>query len=113
MGESMGQYRRHNKVVEEMTSELCYAFCRIQNPSRFNSRPYLTRKEIIRAYERFIKHRGRSEWEHEAVTKAILGCECPVWMIWSSGFPEENKKAGERITCDKCERSFRPNKTID
>lgn len=103
----MGQYRRFPKVIEEMTSELCSAFIRIHNPSRYCRRPFLTRKEIVRAYEAFMKSRGRHEWEHEAVTKAIIGCKCPTWFIFSSGFTEQNKKAGERITCAKCEIYFR------
>lgn len=101
------KWRRWEKeTIDELAYELCSAFMRIQNPSRWYRRPYLTRKQIVRAYEAFSKHRGRVEWEREAVIKAFVGCACPVWLIWSSGFPDMNKKAGERITCEKCEKYF-------
>lgn len=99
-------YRFRKEIVIEMARNLSDIFSRIHNPPRFYDRPYLTRKEIVRSYEVFMKHRGRSEWEIEAVTKAIAGCSCPVWMIYSSVFEEANKEAGQRITCEKCRIYF-------
>lgn len=66
------------KRLDDLTSSLCSAFQRIQNPGRGSQKPYITRKQIIKAYEAFTRNRGRSEWEHEAVSKALMNDPSPV-----------------------------------